>query len=308
MKCVLCNKSKFKIVTKELRYNIKRQVVQCKNCSLISLENPTFDNFNYAEKKYRQLHGPVLGKRITPKEMFDIQMKFQNQRFNRVKKLLRPSSKVLEIGCSTGHFLYYIKKYVKEAVGIELNKEHANFARKYCKLDVFTEPIEKTHLTQKYFDVIFLFQVFEHVSNPKEFLTLCKKYLKPTGTIYIEVPNINDALISVYDINEYKKFYYRLPHIFYYSEETLKKMLQSCGFKGTTKTVQEYSFFNHIYWMFVKGPQTTQIEGMEIPNIKLNRNSEELSKWFKKINMEYKKILEENGIGENVSFQGKVFR
>ena len=306
MKCVLCNKSKFKIITKELRYNIKRKVVQCKNCSLISLENPNQNDINYSEKKYRELHGPILGEKISAKKMFEIQMRFQDQRFNRVKTFLKPSSKVLEIGCSTGHFLYYIKKYVKETTGIELNKQHANFAKKYCGINVFTKSIENTDFPPKYFDVIFLFQVFEHIPNPKEFLIICKKYLKPNGTIYIEVPNINDALISEYNIREYKKFYYRLPHVFYYSELTLKRMLNDCGFEGKIKTVQDYTFFNHLHWLLTKSPQKSQLEGMEIPKIKINKNSNELSRWFKKINDEYKKILEKNGIAENISFHGRV--
>lgn len=70
-------------------------------------------------EKYRRLHSPILNKTITPKEMFESQMPFQKKRIQRVIHLLKPSATVLEVGCSTGHFLFSIKNKVKKVVGIE---------------------------------------------------------------------------------------------------------------------------------------------------------------------------------------------
>ena len=40
-----------------------------------------------------------------------------------------------------------------------------------------------------------MFQVFEHINRPLEMLSNCKKFLKPNGVIYLEIPNVNDALL-----------------------------------------------------------------------------------------------------------------
>ena len=313
MQCILCEKDDFKSVTNMVRYNIPRKVVQCTNCSLISLENPTDDVMDYSGPEYRSLHGPILGKKVSEKEMFDIQIQIQKERLDHVKALFDPSSKVLEVGCSTGHFLHTIKNHVSEVVGIELDQSHAKFARENCNLNVYDRPINETPIPNNYFDIIFMFQVFEHIPNPIEFLSLYKKYLKPNGIIYIEVPNINDSLLSIYDIPSYQKFYFRLPHVYYYSELTLQKILEKAGFNGTTKTIQEYTVFNHLHWLLTGNPQDTQIDGRQLPrldcsipekkNVKLS-----IKNWFVKINEEYKRLLEENGIAENICFQGKLIK
>ncbi len=313
MHCVLCENDNFKIITNVLRYDIPRKVVQCTNCSLISLENPTDDIMDYSGPEYRSVYGPILGKKVSAKEMFDMQIQFQQERFEHVKSLLNHSSKVLEIGCSTGQFLHTIKEHVNEVVGIELDQSHAKFARENCNLNVYDRSINETPILENYFDVIFMFQVFEHIPNPIEFLSEYKKYLKPNGIIYIEVPNVNDALLSIYDMPSYQKFYFRLPHSYYYSELTLQKTLEKAGFNGTTKTIQEYTVFNHLHWLLTGNPQDTQIDGRQLPKFDSSTSEKKnarttIEKWFSKINEEYKKLLEENNIAENISYQGKLIK
>ena len=92
----------------------------------------------------------------------------------------------------------------------------------------------KINFNGKKFDVVFLLQVFEHISNPQNLLNQIKKCLNENGIIYIEVPNINDALYSIYNLESYVEFNFRLPHVYYYSDITLEKMLSSCDFKGET--------------------------------------------------------------------------
>lgn len=307
MKCVLCCNNTFVTITSKLRNNISRKVVRCKKCSLVSLKTPTKNTVNYSAKKYRKLHSPVLNKVLSPKEMFDSQIEFQKNRIDRVNHLLKSKSTVLEIGSSTGHFLFSIKNKVKKVVGIELDPRHAAFARKYCKIEVHEQPIEKIKFEQK-FDVIFMFQVFEHIPNPLEFLSSCKKFLKPNGTMYIEVPNINDVLLSVYNISSFKEFYYREPHVYYYSEKTLGKMLRKAGFSGRTKTIQEYTMLNHIHWILTQKPQKSQSEGynmLRFEDAVSKKYAKKLEKWLLDTNRKYQRILEQSGLGEHVCYIGK---
>lgn len=134
MRCVLCNNTTFTTITNRLRNNISRRVVKCKECSLISLENPSLNPTDYSAKKYRRLHSPILNKTITPKEMFESQMPFQKKRIQRVAHLLKPSATVLEVGCSTGHFLFSIKNKVKKVVGIEWIEGMLNSRGKHARL------------------------------------------------------------------------------------------------------------------------------------------------------------------------------
>ena len=310
MKCVLCGNTKFIVITNKLRNNIPLKVVKCKKFSLISLENPLKIQVDYSKKKYRKLHSPVLKKVLSPKEMFDSQIQFQKNRISCIRHLLKPKSTVLEIGSSTGHFLFSIKDMVKNVVGIELEPRHAEFSRNYCKIEVYDKPLEQTSLKFQQFDIIFMFQVFEHIPNPLEFLLLCKKYLKPNGIIYIETPNVNDVLLSVYDIQSFREFYYREPHAYYYSIESLQKMLKKCGFVGNAKTIQEYTLFNHLHWLLTKKPQLSQSDGynrIKLTNTTKNGNASPiLEKWFSQTNTKYQRLLEKCGLAQHVCYIGKM--
>lgn len=307
MKCILCNSQNFDIITTKLRNNIKRNVVCCKNCKLTSLENPESDLINY-ETDYRKLHSPIIGKQLSPKEFFDYEIQFQQSRINRIKKLLHSEYDVLEIGCSTGHFLDSIKNEVNTVTGIELDTNYANFAKENNNLEIFHEPLEKINFDGKKFDIIFLFQVFEHISNPVFLLNEIKKHLKNNGQIHIEVPNLNDALLSIYDIDEFSKFYFRLPHVYYYDKSSLTKLLELLDFEGEISFHQEFSFFNHIHWLQNKSPQKDQKSASEIVPWKLNDNpkSKILKEWFSKIDQEYKELLTLNEISEVLSYTGKL--
>jgi hypothetical protein len=96
MKCILCNSDTFKIVTKKLRNNIERNVVQCLSCKLVSLENPSENIIDY-DKNYREKHSPILGKKLSPSEFFNYELQFQNSRVDRIKSYLKPEMDVLEI-------------------------------------------------------------------------------------------------------------------------------------------------------------------------------------------------------------------
>jgi hypothetical protein len=151
--------------------------------------------------------------------------------------------------------------------------------------------------------------VLEHIDDPIEFLISIHKYLKPEGFLVVEVPNIQDALISLYNIKEYSDFWFREPHVFYYSPKTLSLVLEKCGFVGETKTIQNFNLMNHINWIRNKKPQETNVE-MSKP-ILVNSDStdpaikEEFNQWFLDVDEKYKKLLNKHELGENVLFIGK---
>ncbi len=309
MKCTLCGETEFKIITNHLRHNITRNVVSCTKCSLTCLENPTEEDIDY-ESEYRKKHSPILDKELSPLEFYNLAKGIFQNRLEHIKPLLNPQFNILEIGCATGHFLDLIKDDVSKCVGLELNKEHAHFAKEHLNLEVYDKSLSDVDFPTQSFDVIFLFQVLEHIPDPISFLKLCRQYLKPTGKIYIEVPNIDDALLSIYKVPQFKEFYFRLPHRYYYSKETLDKIMQKAGFIGSSSTIQEYSVFNHIHWLLTGKPQDDLRKGYSPVPINLDIDQSDikqiLNDWFITKNLEYKKILEKNDVGEHIRYLGEL--
>lgn len=102
---------------------------------------------------------------------------------------IETDDKVLEIGCNTGKFLKKIVGKTQNTLGLEFNSIAAERAR-HQGLDVIGESIEEhaVHSPEKY-DVVCAFQVLEHVTNIKSFLTASIKALKPGGKLIFSVPN-----------------------------------------------------------------------------------------------------------------------
>ena len=309
MKCVLCDGGDFDVVAAELRYEIQRKVVRCRQCGLSSLENPQDDSIDYRQPEYRQEHGPVLGRGSSPAELFAIMRPFQEARVERVGSLLKPECKVLEVGCATGHFLDAIRDRCAEVTGVEPHKGDAAFARTHCGLNVVDEPLETSDLPREHYDIIFLFQVFEHIADPLPFLALCRDHLVSGGAVYLEVPNVDDALVAVFEISAFRDFYYRLPHVYYYSPETLRRMMEAGGFPGRVRTAQYYSLFNHVHWLTVGAPQPDQTTAHSVPEWVLGSERQEatsrdIREFMDRANREYGALLESRNVADRIAYCG----
>ena len=113
MKCYLCGKKNLKVIKTKLRYDVPRNVFKCHDCGIIYLEPKEKDLKDYYSRDYRKLYTSVIGKTLSAKEMFDIHLPYQQARINKIRHILNPQMKVLDVGCSSGHFLYALKNHVQ---------------------------------------------------------------------------------------------------------------------------------------------------------------------------------------------------
>lgn len=311
MKCKLCQSDKVKIIRDTLRYNIKRNVLQCQKCDFVFLEPLKGRDKKYYEgQEYRKHYGPKLNKNIKAEDFFNLYLPFQKIIAAEIAPVLKPHHKILDIGCSTGHFLHSLKGKAKIRVGLELNKEQVSFINKKLDFKVYSEPLENLFMKEAPFDIITCLQVLEHINEPINFLQAIKKNLKPGGYLYLELPNIDDALISVYQNENYKSFYFHEPHLSYFSVKTLKNLLAKAGFIGKIKTIQRYNIMNHFNWLLTGRPQESFIEGNSVPRLikphKVKNNIyKDLNNFIKLIDLKYKNLLARHNFGENLSFLGQ---
>jgi 2-polyprenyl-3-methyl-5-hydroxy-6-metoxy-1,4-benzoquinol methylase len=96
----------------------------------------------------------------------------------------KPDS-VLEVGCGAGEFLSRIAGCVDDTMGLDINESALSIARSKG-LNVSNQD---THRLDKSFDMIFLFQVLEHLESPREIISALVKKLNPGGCLVLAVPN-----------------------------------------------------------------------------------------------------------------------
>lgn len=227
--CNLCGSREAELVTDNLRFGVKRNVVRCLNCHLVymfplmSVE----EERELYEEEYRNI-ADVEGHYL-PQEaqrFFEVELNINRERLRRAARFLTPSMKILEIGCAAGSFLYCAKDKVAECAGIELHKAFASFVREKLGIKTYDLPLEDCAFPQESFDAIFLFHVLEHMRDPSEYLKLLHNLLRVGGYVFIELPSVEDALLTFYRLESFKGFYYQPAHSYYFSRQTLHLMLR----------------------------------------------------------------------------------
>lgn len=133
---------------------------------------------------------------------------------------------ILDFGSGTGNFLLKMKNSNWTTVGIESSEKALE---KALKKNVGKIHSQLAHLQENSFDVITLWHVLEHVVNLNETLKSLHTLLNKSGTIIIAVPNRES-----YDANYYQSYWagYDVPrHLWHFSQENMKSILEKSGFK-----------------------------------------------------------------------------
>lgn len=99
--------------------------------------------------------------------------------------------RIADIGCGDGQFIEFLKgRGYKHVCGIEPDKARAHNAQ-LRGVPVFAtrEEAEKAKLFEGGFDIMFVWQVLEHIERPVDFIRGYAQWLAPSGTLVISVPN-----------------------------------------------------------------------------------------------------------------------
>lgn len=122
-----------------------------------------------------------------------------NGKFKWVKKRLRnpEAHSLLDIGSGLGENLAVYKENGWDVTGIEFNEYAAQRSRELFGVPVMSIPIEKAKLPRNHFDLITLWGVLEHLTEPVKLLKEAAGYLAPRGVIVIMVPQY-DCLLTRY--------------------------------------------------------------------------------------------------------------
>ena len=107
------------------------------------------------------------------------------------KKMIGNGEKVLEIGAGSGFFLQQLQSLHADITGLELNTQAIKTAKEKG-ISILNELIEDhVENTREKYDVVCSFQVLEHISDIKGFLTNSLSVLKKGGKLIIGVPHNN---------------------------------------------------------------------------------------------------------------------
>lgn len=157
----------------------------------------------------------------------------------------------LDVGTGAGGVLDLLDPFAERVVAVEPQQKALESLKKE-KYEVYSD-IKEVPFGE--FDIITLFHVFEHLTDPLDTLKIAYDKLKVGGKIIIEVPHANDFLFSYLDLEEFKKFTFWSEHLVLHNRLSLTAFLDRANFRNTVISgFQRYNLANHLYWLKKKKP------------------------------------------------------
>lgn len=200
-------------------------LVKCDTCGLV-YENPrpvladlpliypdTYDPFDDPEKRSK---------------LKKLQVSYGHRKKLRWIEKFQNGGNICDVGCATGDFVYEAQATDKwTAFGVEPSAKAVQTAIERglnIKKGVFEESI----FPNVQFDVVTMWNVIEHLADPKHTLEKINQKLKSGGWLVFTTPRL-----LTFGSNFFGKYWmgYELPRHFYvFSTETIEQLLQRTGF------------------------------------------------------------------------------
>ena len=140
----------------------------------------------------------------------------------------KASGRILDVGCSFGYFLDAAREMGYEARGIEISEHASIYARDELGLDVKTWSLDEAVFDPEAFDVVTMWDVLEHLTDPQASLEKIHGWLRPGGILALATPNLGSPLARWTQgrWEQIKPEY----HLYYFTKDTVKDMCEAAGF------------------------------------------------------------------------------
>jgi len=196
------------------------RVCRCGVCGLVRLD-PRLTETDFGDLYEREY---FAGDHATGYDTYEQDAHLYEKTFARRLKLIRRFKSggcLLDIGCSLGYFLNVADRGGFDVYGLDVSAYAVERAAVR-----FPDRIRQGWLTpglfpKHFFDVITMFDLFEHVYRPREFLATLDEITRDDAVVCITTPNHRSLLSRASGRNWVS---YKIPeHVFYYTPDTLRR-------------------------------------------------------------------------------------
>ncbi len=138
---------------------------------------------------------------------------------------------LLDIGCFNGDFLSVAAAAGANVYGLELQQEAAAIAESRFPGRILQTNVCGSDFPERKFDIITVFAVIEHITEPVEMVKRCFELLKPGGLLMLETPD--SGSLSAKLLGKYWIAYAPVEHLYLFSRKSLDISLAAAGFVQT---------------------------------------------------------------------------
>jgi SAM-dependent methyltransferase len=228
---------------------------------------------------------------------------FSPVRFRRELKIFRKFCKqgaVLDVGCSTGAFLWQMgqrfpRDYHLLGTDVAGNPmDHAKAKGVPIAREAFLEMEECGKL-----DAVCFWAVLEHLANPGQFLKKAAALLRPAGHCFVLVPNLHSLAVRLLG----PRYRYIMPeHLNYFERRTLAQLLGRTN--GLEAIAWGTSHFNPaVIWRDWREPREGRVPDEERARLLRRTNAMKASVWLGPLRPVYaavEGVLSAAGLADNL--------
>ncbi len=177
------------------------------------------------------------------------------ERFLRLKSVLKPGCKVLDMGAGGGEMLFVLRAMGYDASGFEPNDGYARFALETLGLPVTHGFYQEATIPAESQDVVTAFHVYEHLESPLDAMRHVREWLRPGGHFLVEVPNVEG-------ICQWPRSRFHRAHLYNFNPATLEMTGRKAGYDVVSTFVSDDG--GNVAVLFKKSDSVVPVSG-EIP-------------------------------------------
>lgn len=151
----------------------------------------------------------------------------------------KKTGRILDVGCGGGGLLFGFKTRGWRTFGVDTSERACRLAERTTGGKIFNCALKVCIFPDKYFDVVVLNHVIEHMSFPNKELAEINRILKNDGIIFVHTPNIDSYQ---FEVTGGKWLHLDVPrHLIFYSPNTISLLLRNVGLEVANI---KYPFFD----------------------------------------------------------------
>lgn len=206
-------------------------LVQCPKCGLVFVSPRPDANELYAlygETYFHNNDSGVVGYTNYLKDENNIRKTFA-VRIKHLQQWAKPGGKALDVGCAAGFFLAEAQARGWQVQGLDVSTFAVNYTKERFGVDVRQGSFTELDYPTDHFDLITMWDVIEHVPDPKSYIQKAAGLLHSGGVIALATPDV-DSLPAKITGKRWVGYKLSEEHVYYFSIKTLSRMLNEAGF------------------------------------------------------------------------------
>jgi 2-polyprenyl-3-methyl-5-hydroxy-6-metoxy-1,4-benzoquinol methylase len=136
------------------------------------------------------------------------------------------AASLLDVGAGTGLLVAEARGRRLDAIGVEPCRAFVDAALRRNSVEIICGVFPHPALTHRRFDLIFLVDVIEHVSDPMSLLRHCAESLGPDGLLVVVTPDVASLPAKIL---KRRWWHFRLAHVGYFDQCWMKRATELLG-------------------------------------------------------------------------------